>query len=605
MTAVTAESAARRPLHLSTGLGDLGLALGISIFIFATYAAAGFPTLSSPGGDNDSLLRLVEVRDLLGGQAWFDLHQYRMGPEGGFVMHWSRLIDAPLAGIALLASALGAGVELSEGIALTLWPLLLMAGTLFGLIQIARSLGGDHTVLPTATLGAGALYFVGIYRPGSIDHHNAQIALTVAMLAFLVKSPGKRRFPALAGVAAAVMLAIGMETAPYVAVGGAAAALAFLFGDEREARGAASFGLSFAAATFAAFLITVGPANWSVPECDAMSNVQLALAAFGGIGLALVALSPATNSTFGRRLLGLFALSATFLAVARFAFPQCLGDPYAAIDPRLRSLWLDYVAEAQSVIDLARADWTKLLAYFVTPAIALGFLAIHLGRHGVTRAKLIYGGFLLATFLVSCWQVRGSSFSIPLATGALALGLGGLRERIAVSPSPARSVALVAVWLASFNLLWSAAGGALSARAAVVGMASSADECSADAGFTELASLPAGAVLAVSDLGAPILANTPHRVLAGPYHRNVAGNLAMIDAFLAKTDDAEAVVRSQGIDHVALCRGNAENRNFTQRSPDGLMADLMAERVPSWLALDPETRGHTIEIYRVLSPASR
>ena len=50
-----------------------------------------------PIGDNDSLLRLVEIRDLLGGQGWFDLHQYRMGPPGGFVMHWSRLVDAPIA----------------------------------------------------------------------------------------------------------------------------------------------------------------------------------------------------------------------------------------------------------------------------------------------------------------------------------------------------------------------------------------------------------------------------------------------------------------------------------------------------------------------------
>ena len=56
-------------------------------------------------GDNDSLLRLVQIRDLIGGQGWFDLHQYRMGPEGGFVMHWSRLVDAPIAAIMLGVAA--------------------------------------------------------------------------------------------------------------------------------------------------------------------------------------------------------------------------------------------------------------------------------------------------------------------------------------------------------------------------------------------------------------------------------------------------------------------------------------------------------------------
>ena len=43
--------------------------------------------------------------------------------------------------------------------------------------------------------------------------------------------------------------------------------------------------------------------------------------------------------------------------------------------------------------------------------------------------------------------------------------------------------------------------------------------------------MPATSVLVVSNLGAPMLRYTPHRVLAGPYHRNIEGNLAALDAF--------------------------------------------------------------------------
>jgi len=43
----------------------------------------------------DDAMRLVEVRDLLGGQSWFDLTQYRLAPPEGVRMHWSRLIDLP------------------------------------------------------------------------------------------------------------------------------------------------------------------------------------------------------------------------------------------------------------------------------------------------------------------------------------------------------------------------------------------------------------------------------------------------------------------------------------------------------------------------------
>ncbi|TIR63053.1 MAG: GtrA family protein, partial [Mesorhizobium sp.] len=72
---------------------DLLLALCATLLVLGLNAISGFPTIADLGADNDSMLRLVEVRDLLAGQGWFDLHQYRMGLTGGFVMHWSRLVD--------------------------------------------------------------------------------------------------------------------------------------------------------------------------------------------------------------------------------------------------------------------------------------------------------------------------------------------------------------------------------------------------------------------------------------------------------------------------------------------------------------------------------
>ncbi|TGQ96437.1 GtrA family protein, partial [Mesorhizobium sp. M4B.F.Ca.ET.200.01.1.1] len=84
---------------VATWKSDLILALLAALLALAIDAWTGFGQLTDPGGDYDNMLRLVEVRDLLAGQGWFDLHQYRMGLEGGFVMHWSRLVDAPIAAI--------------------------------------------------------------------------------------------------------------------------------------------------------------------------------------------------------------------------------------------------------------------------------------------------------------------------------------------------------------------------------------------------------------------------------------------------------------------------------------------------------------------------
>ncbi|HMA50771.1 MAG TPA: hypothetical protein VKP60_13520, partial [Magnetospirillaceae bacterium] len=47
--------------------------------------------------DTDDHMRLQQVRDWMAGQSWFDVTQYRMNPPTGMLMHWSRLLDVPLA----------------------------------------------------------------------------------------------------------------------------------------------------------------------------------------------------------------------------------------------------------------------------------------------------------------------------------------------------------------------------------------------------------------------------------------------------------------------------------------------------------------------------
>ncbi|MDN5929319.1 MAG: hypothetical protein L0I29_19855, partial [Hyphomicrobiales bacterium] len=86
---------ARRDLgRLSPWQQDLGLSLLVAAAVVLIHAWQGFPRIYGPNADNDSLMRMVEVLDFLSGQGWYDLHQYRMGPEGGFLMHWSRFVDA-------------------------------------------------------------------------------------------------------------------------------------------------------------------------------------------------------------------------------------------------------------------------------------------------------------------------------------------------------------------------------------------------------------------------------------------------------------------------------------------------------------------------------
>ncbi len=52
-------------------------------------------------GDTDDNMRIMQVRGLLHGQGWFDLRDYRMNPPYGANIHWSRLVDLPIAGLIL------------------------------------------------------------------------------------------------------------------------------------------------------------------------------------------------------------------------------------------------------------------------------------------------------------------------------------------------------------------------------------------------------------------------------------------------------------------------------------------------------------------------
>lgn len=583
---------------------DALISIAAALVVLCVQASSGFPTLTSPGGDNDSLLRLVEVRDLIAGQGWFDLHQYRMGPEGGFVMHWSRLVDAPIAAIVLAIGAIAGSQVAGETAAMLIWPLGLYAAALFLLLRIARRLAGEEIVLPALVIGGISLYFTGIFVPGALDHHNVQLVLTLAMLLCLVKAGPGNHAGFAAGVLAVLMLAVGMETVPFVAVGGIVVAIWFLIAGAGVAGIAAGFGIAFATASAIVLLATVPSAEWIAVRCDSFSVTHFALGALAGCGLAGVALTPALGATPGARAISLAALGAVTAGIAVAFFPQCLADPYASMDPTLKRYLLNAISEAQPLWVVLPNDPKLAIGHYATPLVALTMLACHLRRNGLRREEIIVAAFLIVALLVSIWQIRGFRFSIPLACLPLAAWVADIRQRAQAAPGGAASLKLAGAWLASLNIVWIALATVLSlpfAAAAPEEIADvlSAKRCERRQDYATLAKLPPTTVLAITNLGAMILVGTPHRVLAGPYHRNVDGDLAMINAFMGSREDAAAVIRKHRVGLVAVCRGNDETEALVEWAPSGFMAELIRNDVPDWLDVLPETAGQPLQIYRV------
>ena len=65
-----------------------------------------------------------------------------------------------------------------------------------------------------------------VFVPGEIDHHNAQVTLTLVMVACVLWCEDAPRFAVAAGIAGGVLLGVGLEAAALlVAVAGALAML--------------------------------------------------------------------------------------------------------------------------------------------------------------------------------------------------------------------------------------------------------------------------------------------------------------------------------------------------------------------------------------------
>lgn len=569
---------------------DLLAAIGVALVALGVAGIGGFADLLRPT-DNDSLLRLVEVRDLIAGQGWFDMMQYRLGPEGGVAMHWSRFVDAPIAALVLLGQTLGLSAPAAENVAATLWPTALLGVSVFLIMRIARLVDGEGTAFPAAVVGGLALMSLAIFLPGMIDHHNVQLMLALLAIWGLIAATAVTS--AVAGAAAALSLAVGMETAPYVAIAGAVAALPLLWNEAAAKDRAAGFGGGFALTAGAAFLATVPWASWGVAACDAFSLTHVAVAVPAGLGLVLIGLASPMRPAL--RVAALGALAASVAAIAVLAFPQCLADPYASLDPTLKRLWLDGVVEAQSVIDIAWHDPAIFAARYVTPALALIVVAGRAFAGRMTARETILAVFLVGAILVSFWQVRGSLFSVPIAAIVLSGWIARCREN-----AKARPVLAALAWVVSINSVWAAAGGQAERLMQVPAQAARAGTgaCLRAEDLAPLATLPPQTVLAVSNLGPAILRYTSHRVLAGPYHRNVEGNLAVMRTLLAPPAEAEAIARANHAGIVAFCPGNPETALLAREAADGLAAALSAGDAPDWLRpLTPA--GQALQLYQV------
>lgn len=552
--------------------------------------------------DTDDAMRMVMVRDFLGGQGWYDLTAHRLNTPWGAELHWSRLVDLPLAILVMVFTPL-LGLDGALVAAGDVWPIFLLALLLWVSAHLAHRLVGPDGVLPALVLPVLSPAITAEFMPGRVDHHNVIILLTLTMVWTGIEALRRPRFALLCGLCAATALAIATEALPTIAAAILVMGLAWVF-DSARAAAMRGFGLAFAAGTIVHLAIFRPPARWLEAACDVISPVYVAMALVVGAVFTLASLLPPPRAAWQRFLL-LAGLGLAGLALVVLAYPQCLAGPYGNLDPWLQANWIGAIVEARPWF----TNLFDLPAYAVAvgvPAL-LGTLVVLWRLWRVREGRAEWAAllvFLALTAVVMLAQVRGARLAIMPAMPAAAWLIVTARQRYLATPRAPAIAGLVLSWLAFsgvvLSLLVTAVVNVVPSRAQTVSQVRAGKEpCLVPAAFADLAALPPERAMTPIDLGAHLLLYTPHEVVAAPYHRNQQGVLDTFRFFNEPIAEARAILDTRGIGLVVLCPGMPELLGIPGRADDSFVNRYAAGNLPAWLA-DVSLPGSPLQVYAVL-----
>lgn len=573
-----------------------GLCVGLCVL--ATVAMrhdALTTTLAGRFPESDDMMRLVQVRDWLAGQGWSDLRQNRLGPDTTLIMHWTRVVDVPLAAILVLLSMF-LSPESAENWTRVLFPSLCLALALVGGLQLGRTLGliGRATdSVPTSnpvTAALPLLFALSVtlvftqFAPGRIDHHGPQIALLMFVYHFALRAfdPAHSASAAAAGILAALSIAISVETAPLLGAACLGIVARWLWVGAPLAPALRWLGIGLAGG-FAAFYLIFAPAGAKAAgACDALSSAWLAAGLAGGASLIIVA----NLAGAAARVAGLALAGVVVIALIGLLHPACLQHPYSSIDPLVVEVWLSSVKEAQSLLDGVADPGVRS---FLPPTIlgSLGLLWAIWATRGLARARWLgMGAVMFVGLALASYEIRAllqlvaiSAFSAMFAVQRLVswaqARFGLLRAWMFVALLPMFPLP----WVPSLDREAPEQAQSISSEPA-----RGAADCFARGALSSIAQKEPSLTLASIDVGAFVLLQTRHRVLSAPYHRNVAGNKEAIEIFLADPAAARARAKAAGVRFVVICRLAGDAQRLAARAPTGLAARLLRDEEIDWLA---------------------
>jgi hypothetical protein len=551
--------------------------------------------------DTDDNLRMAQVRALLGGQGWYDLIQHRFDPaHGGADIHWSRLVDLPLAAIILLMKPLVGGAD-AERIAVGVAPLLPLLPLMFALALTMKRLVHDKA-WPLPVIGLLCAYStIGMFAPLRIDHHGWQLAFLAWAVAGMA-DPRRARGGATLGVATGLSLSVGLEMMIYLALLGGATVLLWV-ADRDERRRLAAYAAALVATTGAGFLLFASEANRQA-VCDALSPVWLSDAAVGGA--VMLGLASLKFDGWKARLGAVMVAGGMVAAFHALAWPQCL-QRLEGVSPEATELWLDHVREARPFY---RHGWRIGTIALALPVTALLGWAVLIWRARVQRGdgSGLFGRTLavalpaITAFALLFWQMRAAAaaqlMALPAATALIVLVAAPWFR----SPKLWLHAVAVALVLLGFGALVPVGVGMVpdDKKPAIASKVSTANRlCPSLPALAPIARQPKGMIFTFIDLGPRLIVATHHDAIGGPYHRNDRMIADVMTAFRGDEAQAHRIIKEYGSTYLLTCPNMSTATIFMAETPKGFYAQLEKGKVPAWLKRVDLPKDSPFKMWRV------
>lgn len=553
--------------------------------------------------DPDDAMRLQQVRDWLGGQGFYDVSQHRVSPPDGGPMHWSRIVDMPIAALILLLRPL-LGAALAETVACASVPLLTLGCLCWAVFFASRRIQGEPLALLAAVLVLATPTILVQFGPLRIDHHGWQILLaTIATAGALDRRPA--RGGATAGIAIAVWLQISSEGLPYAALFAAIFAVRQWHAREQMPR-LIAYAATLGSVALALLGLLRGPTALLQQQCDALSAAFVwPLVAFAiAMPLAFHMMKPTTaRGRFLAAALGGIPAVGTFLITGQ---PCLTGDPFETLGPVAYKLWYLQVMEGRPIWEQARSMMGLILLPPVAGLIGSA-IAARAALDAETRERwLVVTALLTGATMVALLVMRAMSVAHVLALPGIAWLMLGLFQRaqrqskMLVRVFGSSAVALLTP--AALCALWIVATSA--AEESPDNAPEPAGECRTTAALEPLRQLPPSTLFAPLDIGPDILIRTRHSVIGTAHHRNAAGITAVVEAFTAPPDPARGIIGrlngGKGPDYLVTCPGLNEFGHYAKEHRGSLAAELDRGAAPLWLKPVPLGGPKALRVYRIM-----